>query len=156
MTTTSPAAPTEPRHRRGGGWVTVSGRLQIAILVFCALGLADATYLTIVHYFHLKPVCALHGGCETVQASRYSKLAGVPVALLGLIGYVVITAATLLRGELARAAAFATALIGFSFSLYLTYREIFTIHAICQWCVGSAVFMSVLVALTGARFLRAD
>ena len=152
MTTTAPA-PAEPARGRRG---LVSGKLQTAILVFCLLGLADATYLTIVHYFHLKPVCALHGGCETVQASAYSKVAGVPVALLGLIGYVVITGATLIRGELALAAAFGTALIGFCFSMYLTYRELFTIHAICQWCVGSAVFMTVLVVLTGLRFIRAE
>jgi vitamin K epoxide reductase family protein len=58
------------------------------------------------------------------------------------------------RGELARAAGFATALVGFGFSAYLTYRELFTIHAICQWCVASAVLMTALVVLTGVRFLR--
>ena len=47
-------------------------------------------------------------------------------------------------------------MIGFGFSMYLTYREIFTIKAICEWCVSSAILMTILVILTGIRFLRAD
>jgi uncharacterized membrane protein len=131
-------------------------RLLIAILVVCLLGIGDAGYLTYTHYAGLKVVCAFHGGCETVQASRWSKLAGVPVSLLGLIGYIAILGASVIRTELTRAAAFAMSLIGFGFSMYLTYREVFTIHAICQWCVGSAVFMAALLVLTGIRFLRSD
>ena len=60
------------------------------------------------------------------------------------------------RGELGRAAGFGIALIGFGFSMYLTYRELFTIKAICQWCVGSAVLMSALTIITAVRFLRDD
>ncbi len=45
-------------------------------------------------------------------------------------------------------------LIGFGFSMYLTYRELFTIKAICQWCVLSAVLMTALTVLTAIRFLR--
>jgi uncharacterized membrane protein len=129
-------------------------RLAIAILVLCLLGIGDAGYLTYVHYAGLKVLCLSSGGCETVQASRYAKLDGVPVALLGLIGYVVILGSLALRGELGRMIGFAVALIGFGFSAYLTYRELFTIHAICQWCVGSAVLMTALVVLSGVRFLR--
>ena len=51
---------------------------------------------------------------------------------------------------------FGVALTGFGFSAYLTYREIFTIKAICEWCVSSAILMTILVILTGIRFLRAD
>jgi uncharacterized membrane protein len=66
----------------------------------------------------------------------------------------VILGSLALRGELGRMIGFAVALIGFGFSAYLTYRELFTIHAICQWCVGSAVLMTALVVLSGVRFLR--
>ena len=59
-----------------------------------------------------------------------------------------------MRGELGRVAGFAIALIGFGFSMYLTYRELFTIKAICQWCVSSAVLMTVLAVLTAIRALR--
>jgi uncharacterized membrane protein len=132
-------------------------RLRIAIVVVCLLGIGVAGYLTYIHYAGLKVVCLSGGGgCETVQASRYAKLAGIPVALLGLIGYVSILGSTAIRGELGRAAGVAIAFVGFCFSMYLTYRELFTIHAICQWCVGSAVLMTVLVILTTIRFLRAD
>jgi uncharacterized membrane protein len=132
-------------------------RLRIAIIVVCLLGIADAGYLTYVHYADLKVVClAGGGGCETVQASRYAKLGGIPVAVLGLIGYISILGSTFIRGELGRAIGVAIAFVGFCFSMYLTYRELFTIHAICQWCVASAVLMTVLVILTTVRFMRAD
>jgi uncharacterized membrane protein len=132
-------------------------RLRIAIIIVCLLGIGDAGYLTYVHYAGLKVVCLSGGGgCETVQASRYAKLDGIPVALLGLIGYILILGSTAIRGELGRATGVAVAFVGFCFSMYLTYRELFTIHAICQWCVGSAVLMTALVILTTIRFLRAD
>ena len=113
-----------------------------------------AAYLTYVHYEGLKVLCLSSGGCETVQASRWAKLDGVPVALLGLIGYVALLGSLLIRGELGRVAGFAIALIGFGFSMYLTYREIFTIKAICQWCVSSAVLMTLLAVLTAVRAAR--
>lgn len=131
-------------------------RLRIAIVVLCVLGIADAGYLTYVHYAGLKVLCLSSGGCETVQASRWAKLGGIPVAVLGLAGYILILLSLAVRDELARAAAFGVALIGFGFSMYLTYRELFTIKAICQWCVGSAVLMTALAVLTGLRFLRQD
>jgi uncharacterized membrane protein len=77
----------------------------------------------------------------------------VPVALLGLIGYVVIFLALLVRGEAARMLAALTALVGFGFSAYLTYRELFTIDAICQWCVASALLMTGLAVVCTWRLL---
>ena len=131
-------------------------RLRIAIGVICLIGIGIAGYLTYVHYAGLKVACLSSGGCETVQSSRYAKLDGVPVAVLGLLGYVTILASLALRGDLGRSAGFGTALIGFLFSMYLTYRELFTIKAICQWCVASAVLMTALVILTAIRVLRID
>ena len=64
----------------------------------------------------------------------------MPVALIGLIGYVAILGSLLApEGELARFATMALTLGGFGFSAYLTYREVFTLHKICEWCVSSAV-----------------
>jgi uncharacterized membrane protein len=131
-------------------------KLLIAIGVLCVIGIGVAGYLTYVHYAGLKVLCLSSGGCETVQASRWAKLDGIPVSLLGLIGYIGILGSLAVRGELGRAAGFALALIGFGFSLYLTYRELFTIKAICQWCVGSAVLMTALAIITAVRFLRYD
>jgi uncharacterized membrane protein len=132
---------------------TTDQRLRIAIGVLCVIGIGIAGYLTYVHYEGLKVLCLSSGGCETVQASRYAKLAGIPVATLGLVGYVLILGSLALRGETGRAVGFGLALFGFCFSMYLTYRELFTIHAICQWCVSSAVVMTIVTALTLARWL---
>ncbi len=127
---------------------------RTSMLVLVLIGTAIAGYLTYVHYAGLKPLCLAGGGCETVQSSRYSKLAGIPVALLGLITYLAILAARLARGELAVLATAALTLTGFGFSAYLTYRELFTIHAICQWCVASAVCMTALAVLAVVDLLR--
>jgi uncharacterized membrane protein len=141
----------EPRGRHRGR----TDRLMLAIVVLCLLGAADAGYLTYVHYAGLKVLCLASGGCETVQASKWAELAGIPVCVLGLISYIAILGSLFIRTELGRAAGAGIALIGFLFSMYLTYRELFTIHAICQWCVGSAVVMTVLAVCTAVRFVRA-
>ena len=130
--------------------------LRLVIGVLALAGLAIAGYLTYVHYAGIKPLCLSSGGCETVQASRYAKLGGVPVATLGLGGYAVIALSVLWSAEAARVIGAGAALVGFGFSAYLTYRELFTIDAICQWCVASAVIMTVLAVLTTWRLLRAD
>jgi uncharacterized membrane protein len=134
----------------------MTDRIRAAAIACCAVGLAIAGYLTYVHYAGISPVCEIAHGCEKVQTSQWSQIAGVPVALLGLLGYAGILAALLLPGETAMTAAAGQALVGLGFSAYLTYREVFTIHAICIWCVASAVVMAVLAALTIARLLRAD
>jgi uncharacterized membrane protein len=134
----------------------VDRRLFIAILVLSLIGIGVAGYLTYTHYEGLNVVCLSSGGCETVQKSVYSKLAGVPVAVLGLAGYIGILLSLAIRNELGRIAAFGIALIGFLFSMYLTYREIFTIKAICQWCVSSAVLMTLLTILAAIRALRVE
>jgi uncharacterized membrane protein len=136
--------------------VSTDRRLRIAILVLALIGVGIAGYLTYVHYEGLKVLCLSSGGCETVQSSRFAKLDGVPVAVLGLLGYIGILGSLPIRGELGRVTGFALALIGFGFSMYLTYRELFTIKAICQWCVASAVLMTILAVLTAIRALREE
>lgn len=138
-----------------------SRRLTSAILVVALLGTLEAAYLTYIHYHGLGalPCVGGHHGqstCAAVQSSTYSKLAGIPVALLGLIGYLAILASLFVKGELGRGAGFCVALIGCAFSLYLTYREVFTLKEICEWCVGSAVLMTLLLVLTAIRFLRGE
>jgi uncharacterized membrane protein len=135
-------------------------RLTKLILVVALLGTLEASYLTYAHYNLSALACigAHHGvsTCEQVQSSVYSRLVGIPVAILGLIGYVSILGSLFIRGELGRAAGFCIALIGCGFSLYLTYRELFTLKEICEWCVGSAILMTLLAILTGLRFLRGE
>lgn len=124
------------------------------LLVLSVIGLGIATYLTYIHYKGIAPICAAGHGCETVQASKWAKLGGIPVPVLGLVGYVGILGSLLLRGELPRLATAGMAYLGFGFSLYLTYLELFKIHAICQWCVGSAVIMTLIAILSTVRALR--
>ncbi len=128
-------------------------RLTLTALTIAGLGVAG--YLTYVHYAGIKPVCTAGGSCEKVQTSVYSELAGVPVALIGLLGYVSILA--LLIGpenETSRCVMMALTLVGFAFSAYLTYRELYSIHAICEWCVSSAIVLTVMAPLSVWRFLR--
>jgi uncharacterized membrane protein len=134
----------------------VSSRtLRVTLLVLAVIGLGIASYLTYVHYAGIKPACTAGESCTKVQTSVYSKLAGVPVALIGLLGYIAIVASLLApEGENGRLATMALTLVGFGFSAYLTYRELFSIHAICEWCAASAVIMTVLVCLSVWRFLR--
>jgi uncharacterized membrane protein len=129
--------------------------LRITLTVLTIAGLGIAGYLTYVHYAGIKPVCTAGGSCEKVQTSVYSELAGVPVALIGLLGYVAILG--LLIGpenETSRCAMMALTLVGFAFSAYLTYRELYSIHAICEWCASSAVVLTVMAPLSMWRFLR--
>jgi uncharacterized membrane protein len=130
--------------------------LRLAATATGLLGLGVAGYLTVVHYSGGTPACGIAHGCATVQASEWATLAGVPVALLGAFGYLAIVATLWVPGEAARLAGSALAIAGLGFSAYLTYRELFDIHAICQWCVASAVLMTVLAATGVARTLRAD
>jgi uncharacterized membrane protein len=131
-------------------------RLDIAIVAVAVIGLGIAAYLTYIHYAGLHPLCLASGGCEKVQSSHWSKLAGIPVATIGLVGYAAILATLLVPGETGLAGCALIALVGFGFSAYLTYVELFRIHAVCQWCVASAVLMTALAALTVARLLTAD
>jgi uncharacterized membrane protein len=139
---------------RAAAPVTRGLSLRTVTIAVALIGTAIAAYLTYVHYAGIEPICAASGGCEKVQSSEYAELAGIPVALLGLLGYIGILAATLAPGDGARLVASSLALGGFAFSIYLTYLELFEIDAICQWCVASAVAMTVLAVLTALRVAR--
>ena len=121
------------------------------------LGVGIAGYLTWVHYAGLQPFCVGGGGsCERVQSSRWSELAGIPVAVLGLGGYLLLLASLLLPEEPGRSAAALLALVGAGFSAWLTYVELAKIDAVCQWCAASAVIMVLLAIVSVIRLLRVD
>ncbi len=131
--------------------------LRITLIALTVVGLGVASYLTYIHYAGIKPVCTAGGSCLKVQSSIYAELAGVPVALIGLLGYIAILGSLLVpESETSRLATMAFTLVGFGFSAYLTYRELFSIHAICEWCASSAVIMTVMMCLSVWRFLRGD
>jgi uncharacterized membrane protein len=128
-------------------------RLGIAIAVLGFIGLGIATYLTYVHYADLKPICST-GGCERVQQSEWSKFVGIPVPVLGLVGWIGILFSLLIPGDIGRATTALFTLFGFGFTVYLTYLELFEIHAICQWCVGNGVVMTITMVLAIIRLWR--
>ena len=132
--------------------------LRAVAIALAVIGIALAGYLTYVHYANIQVACVQgHNECEAVQTSVYSKVAGVPVALVGLIGYIVILGSLLVRQtETTRLATLALTFGGWGFSAYLTYREVFSLEKICEWCVGSAILMTILLLLSLWRFLRGD
>jgi uncharacterized membrane protein len=129
--------------------------LRLAIRALALVGIGIASYLVYVHYADISPICVSGGGgCERVQASKYAEVAGVPVALIGLIGYVIILASTFVPGENGRMLGALLGLGAFGFSAYLTYLELFEIDAICQWCVGSAIVATLIAILASIRMVR--
>lgn len=129
--------------------------LKLTLTALTLAGLGVAGYLTYVHYAGIKPICTAGGSCEKVQTSVYSEFAGIPVALIGLLGYAAILGLLLCReSETARFATTVLALIGFAFSAYLTYRELYSIHAVCEWCASSAVILTLMAPLSVWRFLQ--
>jgi uncharacterized membrane protein len=134
-------------------------RLTVLSMALSVAGIAVSAYLSLVHYRDDLLVCAV-GGCHTVQKSPYAELYGVPVALLGLGMFVAMATLGLLRRLRAEWAGdlnlitFGLALAGTVFTVYLTYLELFVIHAVCQWCVLTALLTWALLLVEGALVWR--
>ncbi len=129
--------------------------LDILIPVLSLIGLGASIYLTYVEVTHTRALCGPVGDCNAVQSSPYARLFGfLPVAILGAAGYIAILTAWLWRrlrqdalAKASGAAMFGMALFGTLFSIYLTYLELFVIHAVCIWCLSSAVIITALMLL---------
>jgi len=128
------------------------GRLRSATALFAVAGLGVAAYLTSARYSGAQLFCAT-GGCESVQHSRYAVVAGVPVAVLGLVAYLAFLGTAAFRGQTAAAAGVCVAVVSVLFSTYLLLAQLLLIHAVCQWCVASDVIVTILAALSAARLL---
>lgn len=128
-------------------------RRAIAVLALCGLFLA--AYLTLYHYGYVGQIACGTGGCETVQASKWSRFIGLPVALWGA-GYYASVFAVATVGSIGASAErpWPTALLlalngwGLIFSSWLTWLEVARIHAICRYCVVSAILVGVLFVLS--------
>lgn len=126
-----------------------------AIVLLTLVGLLVATYLWLYKIGVLGQLQCGTGSCEYVQASRFAELFGLPVALYGVAGYGALFALGLVMLQpryatdrrLTRLLA-VLATVGFSFTLYLTAIELFVLHAICRWCVASAVIMTAIWVLS--------
>lgn len=130
------------------------GALRGIATFLATFGIGVAIYITIADAGGGSPVCLAGGqGCETVARSSYAHLLGINIAVLGIAGYVLLLVCALLRGDGARMAGFTLALVGFGYSVFLTYVELFRVEAVCEWCVGSAVVMALLFAVDAVRML---
>jgi uncharacterized membrane protein len=133
----------------------------MAVALLAVAGLFVAAYLYLYKIGAIGTLACGTGGCETVQLSAQSRFLGVEVALIGVLGY----AGLLLLALLSLQPRFAgrswplTGLliasgVAVGFTAYLKYLEFFVIHAICRWCVASAVIITILFALTVIEFRR--
>ncbi|MGK7313323.1 MAG: vitamin K epoxide reductase family protein, partial [Candidatus Longimicrobiales bacterium M2_2A_002] len=129
------------------------------IPALAVLGIAVAGYLAYIEATGGEAICGPVGDCNTVQQSPYARILGVPVGVLGVLGYGVMLA-TWIAGRAsdgmtagrARVVLWWLALGATLFSVYLTFLEPFVIGASCAWCLTSAAATTaILVAATGWR-----
>ncbi len=129
-------------------------------IALAALGMLVSIYMTIYKLTENPNMCLGNGGCSTVNSSIYSEVSGIPVAVVGVGGYLAILALLLLENRISflktngSMAGFALALIGFLFTIYLIYIEIALIHALCPFCITSQVAMTILFILSVIRLVR--
>ncbi len=129
-------------------------------IALAALGMLVSIYMTIYKLTENPNMCLGNGGCSTVNASIYSEVSGIPVAVVGVGGYLAILALLLLENRIdflktnGSMAGFALALVGFLFTIYLIYVEIALIHALCPFCITSQVAMTILFILSVIRLVR--
>jgi uncharacterized membrane protein len=129
------------------------------------VGLFVAGYLALYKLGYIGTITCTVGSCETVQTSKWAEFLGMPVAVWG-VGYYLAALAlsvgsTLPKYESSRGMTWALVLLtgwGFVFSAWLTWLELFVIHAICQWCVVSAILATImfLVALLELRAAKSS
>lgn len=118
------------------------------------IGVFVSLYLTLYKLGYIGTLACGTGGCETVQLSKWGDFLGVPVAGWGVVYYVAVLGLAIasVQERFADSRRLTTALLfvtgwGLLFTLWLTYLELFVIHAICRWCVGSAAMTVALFAL---------
>jgi uncharacterized membrane protein len=121
-----------------------------ALAVLALAGAAVSGYLVWYRYSGGELLCTT-GGCEAVQSSSYAVVAGVPVALLGLVAYTSIGVTALVPAAEARLAGAALALTGVAFSGYLLFVQLAVIEAVCIWCVANDVILTLAAAVALLR-----
>jgi uncharacterized membrane protein len=128
--------------------------------ILACLGFLDSTYLLVYKLTNNPSMCLGSGGCHNVNFSPYSEIGGIPVSVYGMIAYLVIAGILLLEPRFKIAqdngslAIFGISLAGVAFSAYLTWLEIYVIHAICPFCVASAVIISLIFILAIIRLIK--
>ncbi len=128
--------------------------LQRVSIGLAILGVLVSIYMTIFKLTDNPGMCLGNGGCSIVNNSIYAQVYGIPVAVIGVFGYLSILGTLLLgsRSDFFRANGtlilFGLVLIGFLFTLYLIYVEVALIHALCPFCLTSQITMTALFILS--------
>ena len=134
--------------------------LYWATMVSAITGMAISIYMFVFKTLSIDAMCLGNGGCSTVNASPYSEIYGIPVAAVGLIGYLAIMGSLILEnystffednGPLLE---FGMGLVGVVYSAYLTYLEVYVIHAVCPFCVASAVTITLCFVFALIRLIK--
>lgn len=130
----------------------------IIALIASIIGFIDSAYLTYVKFTHTTIYCTPGlGDCATVQNSQWSTLWGIPVALMGVIAYLILIVSYIVESRSHTLQSYANwtiygiSFFGFLYSLYLTVLELFVIRASCQWCILSAICMTIIFIVTIVR-----
>jgi len=135
-------------------------RLKRVATVFTIIGLLVAIYMTIFKLTSNESMCLGLGGCSIVNASGYSEVYGIPVAAVGVFGYLSILAVFYLEGKPgffqtnASMLQFAITLTGFLFTVWLIFVEVALLKAYCPFCITSQVMMSLIFTLTVIRVIK--
>jgi uncharacterized membrane protein len=135
--------------------------LRKVILIFAFLGLSDAIYLLIIKLSSNKALCVPGlGDCWSVNNSIYSEWNGIPISVFGMLAYISIILLLTFLNRITFLKNFnhifvlGISLIGFIFSIYLTYLQIAVIKAICPFCIISAITMTTVFVLSIFYFLE--
>jgi len=135
-------------------------RLKQIITALAIIGLLVSIYMTIFKLTDNEAMCIGSGGCSVVNSSRYSEVNGIPVAVLGVIGYAAILALLFLEQrpgffqENGTMMLFGVTLTGFLFTLYLIYVEVALIKAYCPFCITSQAVMTLIFIHSVIRLVR--
>ena len=128
--------------------------------VLVVLGLLVSIYMTIYKITSNESMCLGSGDCSIVNASRYSEVNGIPVAVIGALGYLAILGVlyfekrNLFFKQNGTLMIFGMALTGFIFTVWLVYVEIALLKAICPFCVTSQVAMTIIFMIAVIRLIR--
>jgi uncharacterized membrane protein len=125
------------------------------VATFALAGIFVALYLLLYKIGVVGNLSCSIGSCETVNTSKWAVFVGAPVAAWGVGFYVVVFVLALvsLEGRYAESVGISKLLAlltgtGFVFSAWLTYLELFVIKAICQWCVMSAIIVTIVFVVS--------
>ena len=135
-------------------------RLKQITVALAVIGLLVSIYMTIYKMTSNEAMCIGSSGCSEVNASRYSEVNGIPVAVLGVGGYAAILALLFLEQkpgffeENGTMIFFGISLVGFLFTLYLIYVEAALLHAYCPFCLTSQAVMSLIFIISVIRLIR--